>query len=139
MSRLPCRFLQGALHARCRHHVTLCQHPTTRGRGVILAPGPGVTLRITTRRDAGGDVVAIDGHLAAEGVDELQRAVAGLSGPLRLELAGLRSVDEAGLQALRGLRAAGAALTGLSQYFQLLVGPEQRRKAREPPSGLEGG
>jgi len=41
----------------------------------------------------------VDGRLDAEGVAELERVVTGLSGPPRLDLAGLRSVDEVGLGA----------------------------------------
>ena len=102
--------------------------------GTLLACLSGVTLRISTHRDAGGEIVIVDGRLDAEGVAELERVVTGLSGPTRLELAGLRSVDEAGLQALRALCARGIALTGASPYFRLLLGAKKRRKAREPPS-----
>jgi hypothetical protein len=76
----------------------------------------------------------VDGHLDAEGVVELERVVAGLAGPVRLEVAGLRSVDEVGLGALRALRARGVAVTGASPYFRLLLGLEEPGKAREPPS-----
>ena len=79
----------------------------------------------------------LDGRLDADGVAELERVVAELSRPLRLQLTGLRSMDEAGLEALRVLRAGGIALTGASPYFRLLLGPAKRRKAREPPSQPE--
>ena len=75
----------------------------------------------------------IDGRLDAEGVAELERVVARLSGPVRLELHGLRSTDETGLGALRALRARGFALTGASPYFRLLLGREKRRKPPEAP------
>jgi len=76
----------------------------------------------------------VDGRLDAEVVEELERVVAELSGPLRLELVGLRSADEAGLEALRALRARGIVLTGVSPYLRLRLGVEKRRKAREPPA-----
>lgn len=76
----------------------------------------------------------VDGRLDAEVVGELERVVAELSGPLRLELAGLRSADEAGLQALRWLRARGIVLTGASPYLRLRLGAEKVGKAREPPA-----
>ncbi len=91
-----------------------------------------MTLRISTRRDPKGAVVMVDGRLHAEVVGELERVVAELSGPLRLELAGLRSADEAGLEALRALRARGIALTGASPYLRLQLGPDEVRKTREP-------
>jgi anti-anti-sigma regulatory factor len=76
----------------------------------------------------------VDGRLDAEGAAELERVVAGLSGSLRLDLAGLRSVDDAGLEALRALRARGIALTGTSPYLRLLLAAEMRPKAPESPS-----
>jgi hypothetical protein len=94
-------------------------------------------LRITTRRDARGEVVIVDGHLDAEGVVEFERVVAGLTGSVRVKVAGLRSVDEAGLGALRALRARGVAVTGASPYFRLLLGPRKRRRTREPPARPE--
>jgi anti-anti-sigma regulatory factor len=84
-----------------------------------------MTMRISTSRDAGGEVVLIAGRLDAQGVADLERVVAERSGLLHLDLAGLRSADDAGLEALRGLRARGIALTGVSPYFRLLLGLEQ--------------
>jgi hypothetical protein len=76
----------------------------------------------------------VDGRLDAEVVGELERVVAGLSGPLRVSLAGLRSADEAGIEALRCLRTRGIALTGASPYLRLRLGVKWRGKAREPPA-----
>src|SRR5262249_57563781 len=60
-----------------------------------------MTLQIATSQDSGGTIVMIAGRLGVEGISELERVVSGLSGPLRLDLAGLRSTDEAGLGMLR--------------------------------------
>ena len=76
----------------------------------------------------------VDGRLGADVVAELERVVAELSGPVCLDLAGLRSVDDAGLGTLRALRAHGIAVIGASPYFRLLLGLEDPGKAREPPS-----
>ena len=81
--------------------------------------------------------MVVDGRLDAEGLDDLERVVADLPGLVRVELAGLRSADEMALDALRALRARGVALTGVSQYFRILLGAAERRQAREPPSPLE--
>jgi anti-anti-sigma regulatory factor len=78
--------------------------------------------------------VTVDGCLDADVLAELERVVADRSGPVCLELAGLRSVDEAGLGVLRALIARGVAVTGASPYFRLLLGLEELGKAREPPS-----
>jgi len=60
--------------------------------------------------------------------------VAERPGPVCLDLTGLRSADEAGLEALRSLRAHGVAVIGATPYFRLLLGPEEPRKPREPRS-----
>lgn len=65
----------------------------------------------------------IDGRLDGEGVTELERVVASLPCPLRLELLDLRSADEAGLEALRALRDRGIQLTGASEYLRLRLEP----------------
>jgi len=81
-----------------------------------------MTLYIACESDSGIRVVRLEGWLDDETVAELDRVVSGESGPLRLELSELRSADKAGLDALRALRAAGAALVGASPYIRLLLG-----------------
>ena len=76
----------------------------------------------------------VDGRLGADVVAELERVVAERSGPVCLDLAGLRSADEAGLGALRALLARGVAVIGASPYFRLLLGLEKTHNGREPPS-----
>jgi anti-anti-sigma regulatory factor len=80
-----------------------------------------VTLYIACGSDAGVRVVRLEGWLEGEVVAELESVVSGESGPLRLDLSELRSADKAGLDALRALRAAGAALVGASPYIRLLL------------------
>jgi len=80
----------------------------------------------------------VDGRVDAEVVVELERVVAQVSGPVCLDLAGLKSVDEAGLGALRGLCAHGVAVIGASPYFRLLLELKKPGNAREPPSGGRG-
>jgi anti-anti-sigma regulatory factor len=63
----------------------------------------------------------VDGRLDVDVVAELERVVAELSGPVCLDLAGLRSTDEAGLGVLRALLARGVGVTGASSYFRLLL------------------
>lgn len=81
----------------------------------------------------------VDGRVDAEGVAELERVVAELSGPVCLDLAGLRSADEAGLGVLRALLARGVAVIGASPYFHILLELERAGNAREPPPSLRGG
>ncbi len=75
----------------------------------------------------------VDGRLGADVVAELERVVAERSGPVCLDLAGLRSADEAGLGVLRALLARGVAVTGASPYFRLLLELEDPGSARRIP------
>jgi anti-anti-sigma regulatory factor len=86
-------------------------------------------MRITCSSVPGWKLVQIDGRLEEEGLPELERTLAWLTGPVRLELAGLTSVDGAGLDALRALRARGLSLHGASPYVALLLDPDG------PPEG----
>lgn len=88
-----------------------------------------MTVRITVGKDAKGMVVEVVGRLGRDGVAELEAVVAALSGPLRLDLGGLRSADEAGVAALQALRARGVNLTRLSPYHRLLL--EGARRSRK--------
>src|SRR5215470_16658040 len=92
-----------------------------------------MTLRIATSQDSGGTIVMIAGRLGAEGISELEWVVSGLSGPLRLDLASLRSADEAGLDMLRALRSRGISLIRVSPYHRLLLEDARPRKAPPPP------
>src|SRR5215813_13099762 len=91
-----------------------------------------MTLQIATRRDSGGTIVMTAGRLGAEGISELEGVVSGLSGPLRLDLAGLRSTDEAGLEMLRAPRSRGISLIRVSPYHRLLLADGPPRKAPSP-------
>ena len=78
-----------------------------------------VDLRITAETEGTTRIVRVDGRLAREGVGELEGVLRDTTGPLRLELSGLRSADVAGLKALRSLREAGAELSGMSPFIAL--------------------
>src|SRR5262249_32407382 len=93
-----------------------------------------MTLRIATSQDSGGTIVLIAGRLGAQGISELEGVVSALSGPLRLDLAGLTSADEAGLGKLRTLRSSGISLIRVSPYHRLLLGDGPARKG--PSSSL---
>ena len=96
-----------------------------------------MTVRITIGKDAEGVIVEVAGRLDGEGATELEAAVGPLSGPLRLDLGDLRSMDAAGLAALQALRARGASLTRVSQYHRLLLEGAQGN-APLPSSSPEG-
>jgi anti-anti-sigma regulatory factor len=71
--------------------------------------------------DAEGMIVEVAGRLDGDAVAELEAVTSARSGPLRLDLGGLRSADEAGVKALRALRARGASLIRVSPYHRLLL------------------
>jgi hypothetical protein len=91
-----------------------------------------VSVRITTRwnRSRSTAVVRVEGWLDAAGAAELERVVAGLAGRVSLHLSGLKSADDAGLVALRGMWGRGVRLTGLSPYLRLLLGRRPRASGR---------
>ena len=81
-----------------------------------------MTLYIGGSSESGVRVVRLEGSLEADVVSELEHVICQGSWPVRLELSELRSVDAAGLAALRRLRAAGAPIVGASPYIRLLLG-----------------
>jgi anti-anti-sigma regulatory factor len=81
-----------------------------------------MTLRITLTGSDPPAMLALDGRLTGDEVDELHRAVAELGGQVVLDLTGLQFVDQLAVRALRELQAQGARLTGASPYIELLIG-----------------
>jgi len=66
-------------------------------------------------------VLQVDGELAREGVAELKRVCASITGRMRVDLSNLRSADDAGLATIRDLESAGAEVVGASPYIRLLL------------------
>jgi hypothetical protein len=77
-------------------------------------------LRITTR-NVGHTVIEVDGQLAGEGVAELERVIRDAERPFLLNLGGLVSADDAGVELLRTLAKEGTALRDASPYIKLLL------------------
>lgn len=80
-------------------------------------------LRLTHHNSNGSQTrVRLDGRLDSETLPALHALVRELGpGPLTLDLAGLASVDAAGLGALIALRGAGHELLGGSLYIDRLL------------------
>ena len=78
-------------------------------------------IRITKSSDSRWTTIEIEGRLGADEADELLKEGRAAGRPLRLALAGLRSADDAGIKALRSLKADGAELIGATAYVQLLL------------------
>jgi len=78
-------------------------------------------VRITTRQEGEWQVIGIDGRLAADGVIELEKAVAAARSAVRIDLQALRSADGDGLDAIRRLEARGIPLLGVPPYVRLLL------------------
>jgi hypothetical protein len=88
-------------------------------------------LRITLEGNC-ETTVRVDGELRDEGVEELREACASAL-PTVLDLSGLLSVDEPGLEAIRRLADEGMTVRGASPYVAMLLhrgGGDARGKGR---------
>jgi RNA polymerase sigma-70 factor, ECF subfamily len=92
-----------------------------------------------TRIEIGGGLEAlrVEGRLTHETAEELRlacEATLASQGSLELDVAGLRFVDPAGVDVLRGLEERGAHLAGGSLFVRELLRDETQRP--EPPEGV---
>lgn len=69
-------------------------------------------------------MIRLDGNLDAAGVIDLKAECSSVEIPLRIDLSGLRLIDEAGIAALRSLQVEGAELRGASLYIAQLLEEE---------------
>jgi hypothetical protein len=83
-----------------------------------------MALRITVSTHGRTTEILLEGRLEAAGVADLQVECPPAGSPLRLDLSGLLSADEAGIDAIQSLRAAGAELHGVSPYIRQLLGDQ---------------
>ena len=79
-----------------------------------------MTLRITTVPGKNKTTIRVEGRLAAEGVEELQKEIQLVAGPVYLDLSDLQSADAEGVRALR-LSGASAKIIGASPYIHQLL------------------
>ena len=77
-------------------------------------------------------VVRLAGRLSAAHVPELLGACA-KGTPVDVDLTDLVSADEAGIDALRRIRAAGATLVGVPMYLQMKLDSASGAPIRTPP------
>jgi anti-anti-sigma regulatory factor len=85
-----------------------------------------MTLRISALEPDPAGKLKLDGRLTAEVVPELMRVCAELEANVVLDLTDLRFADRQGVSVLRGLKAQGAQLIGVSHYLGLLLGETPR-------------
>jgi hypothetical protein len=95
-----------------------------------------MSVRITTKNEAGQSVVRVEGHLRSDSVLALKEECRGAGGHLRLELSSLISADEAGVHLLRQLASEGSELRGASPYLQLLMDLEHKPNSSEHNNGV---
>lgn len=76
-----------------------------------------MALRITTLTDAPTNEIRLEGRLEAIGVADLQESCRSAGLPLQLDLSGLWSADEVGIDALKSLRAKGVEFRGASPHI----------------------
>ena len=80
-----------------------------------------MVFRITVTEKEAMASVRVEGRLEASGVADLRDACCRRGGPVRLDLSGLQSADEVGLNALCTLRAEGHEFHGATPYFEQLL------------------
>ena len=80
----------------------------------------------------------VDGRLTAAGLEELERLVGGVAGPVVMDLSNLLSVDDAGGAALRTLAGQGTRLVGASPYIALLLQDERESLGGSPKGRRDG-
>ncbi len=80
-----------------------------------------MVVRITSVESADTSTIRVEGRLEKAGAAELLAECSSAERPLTIDLSGLLSADEAGIQALRSLRPNGAEMREASAYIQHLL------------------
>lgn len=80
-----------------------------------------MALRITVSTDGRTAAIRLEGRLQAASVPDLRESCHSAGFPVRLDLSGLQSADEVGIDALRSLRAEGVGLHGVSPHISQLL------------------
>ena len=83
-----------------------------------------MAIRVTTTTDGISSTIRVEGRLDKTNLSELLNECRSAGSPLKLDLAGLMSVDSDGVETLRSLAAEGAELCGSSPYIRQLLGGE---------------
>ena len=78
-------------------------------------------FKITEQARIDATVISIHGKLAAEGVRELETALAAAALPVCLDLKYLISADSNGIQAILSMSNKGVQLLNVSPYIKLLL------------------
>lgn len=81
-------------------------------------------IRIVTEKGKSGWIVRIQGHLRGDDIPALEETCRNVHGNSQLNLEELRSLDEAGIAAIRGLVAGGAIVVGASTYIRMRLAPQ---------------
>ena len=89
-------------------------------------------LRINVSSESSTTVLHIAGELRREGVAELRRVIASISGEFVLDLSQLRFADRQGAQIMIGIGDSGAELRHASPYLMLLLDRERDDSNRSP-------
>ena len=78
-------------------------------------------IRITCARTGETTTITIEGRLGIAEASELLKKCSSIDEHIRLQLSGLRSIDNAGVLALQLLRDEGAELVDASPYVERLL------------------
>ena len=77
--------------------------------------------RIELKSEAQRAVLTITGGLAGEAIEELRGVRRSIEGAVALDLAGLVSADDTGIETIRAMSLAGDEIRNASPYIQLLL------------------
>ena len=80
-----------------------------------------MSIRVTTRLDAGRTVVHIAGRFDAGDLDELAKLISADHVPRVVDLSELQSADAEGARMLRELVSSGSQIRGASPYIEMLL------------------
>ena len=88
--------------------------------------------RIELQWEAPRAVVTITGHLAGEAIEQLRGVRRSIDGAVTLDVAGLVSADDEGVEAIRAMLLEGDEIRSASPFVQLLLEDGPRGRADHP-------
>ena len=91
-------------------------------------------FRATVDTGVDGSVVGVAGRLTVDFVEEVERLCLSAEPPVLIDASGLRSCDADGLAFLARLRDGSVRVEGLSEYLEMRVRQEVRRRATSTES-----
>ena len=115
------KFLDGAQTSPLFKAFSIVPDDPASDLAAILQRVVTMRLRVHTSVEGHVTVVHVDGELTGEGVQELERLVRSVSGPMAVDLAHLMHADNDGLEVIHALQREGAELRGVNAMVKFLL------------------